>query len=87
MSGSRAFDDRDDRNDQDGRAPESDAVDHLVVAARDLIGAARSALDAMEAVLDEQAEAHGRRRRGRGDHESNVATQPGPRLRRIDIDE
>ena len=90
MTGARAFDAGDDRSDRDGHngpAPETDVVEHLVVAARDLIGAARSVLDAMEAVLDEQTEARGRRGRDRDRDDPNAPPQPGPRLRRIDIDE
>ena len=49
-----------------------DAMEHLLAAAHELVQAARAALDAADAVIEQQRHAR--------------STQREPRLRRIDID-
>jgi hypothetical protein len=66
--------------------PGTSALDHLVDAAKDLIGAARSVLDAIEAVIDEQV---GQRDSVTDTGESGWAsarTGRDARVRRIDLD-
>ncbi len=71
-----------------------DPVEHLVDAARDLIGAARSVLDALEAVLDDQLDTRAERRRAgerAGERGSDAGDDPlasrPARVRRIDVAE
>lgn len=81
----RRRDSRDDeRADQDPTA-EGGALDHLVDAAKELIGAARSVLDAIEAVIDEQVDRHGEGGSG-GTGRSGARPDRDPRVRRIDLD-
>jgi hypothetical protein len=55
-------------------AASPDAIEHLLNAASELIAAARAALDAADAVVESQREAHARRAQGRA-----------PRVERIHV--
>ena len=67
----------------DGSIPENstDAMDHLAAAARDLIGAARSVLDAMEMLVEEHLGAAKSTTTPRDE-----ASAAAARVRRIDLD-
>lgn len=80
----RRRDSRDERDDP-GPTAEAGALDHLVDAAKELIGAARSVLDAIEAVIDEQVDRHGDSEPG-GAGRSGARPDRDTRVRRIDLD-
>jgi hypothetical protein len=78
------YESRDDEGDADA-GPDTGALNHLVDAAKDLIGAARSVLDAIEAVIDEQVGQRGSADTG-GSGWVGARAERDARVRRIDLD-
>ena len=62
------------RQPSDADAPTPDAIDHFWGALHEMLGAARAVLEAADAVVEQQRSAR-------------RSSTPGPRVRRIDVDE